>query len=241
MAWAASSTTATPASVAIRPIVPMSAVCPNRCTGRMTFVAGVIRRWTACRVDVERPRLDVGEDGPGPQPRHGAGGGEEREARQDHLVSGPDPQRHQRQQQGIAPRGAAHSMFGLAILGQVLFQFGDLRSQDESARIADPAECRQDLLLQDGVLSSQVQQRDALDRPILSIFANRGRSHARCSPELWQWPPRTAAAGGRKGGAPYLLLAGGSTADERFAPKGVHPALCVWHGISWKDASDLGR
>ena len=85
------------------------------------------------RIDVERGRVDVGEDGPGAQPGDGAGRGEEGEAGQDHLVARPDVEGHQRQQQGVAARGAAHGVLRLAILRDALFEPFDLRARARTA------------------------------------------------------------------------------------------------------------
>ena len=89
------------------------------------------RRDQRCHVfgiDIEGGGVDVGEYRLGAEPRHGAGRGEEREAGQDHLVAGRYIQGHQGQEQGVAARGAADGVLGLAIGGHELFELRDFRA-----------------------------------------------------------------------------------------------------------------
>ena len=146
----------------------------------MAFVAGVTSDGNVPRIDIERLRIDVGENRPGAKPRDRAGRGEERETRQDHLVARGDVQGHQGQQQGIAARGAADGVFRLAVDGQLFFEQRDLRPEHESAAIADPAERGHDFLAQCGVLTAQVQERNALDRTSLTSLSVVGETHRGC-------------------------------------------------------------
>ena len=115
----------------------ISAHWPNRWTGSMALVAGVISPLDGRRIDVERVRIDVGEDRPGAQPGDGAGGGEEGEAGQDHLVARPDVQGHQRQQQGVAARGTADGVPRLAVVGHALFELLDVRPEHEGPALPE--------------------------------------------------------------------------------------------------------
>jgi hypothetical protein len=56
-------------------------------------------------IEAERPVLDVGEDGPRPDPEDGVGGRDEREGRADDLVAGTDAKGEQRQLHGVGARG----------------------------------------------------------------------------------------------------------------------------------------
>ena len=107
----------------------------------------------------------------GAEPRDRAGRGEEREAGQNHLIAGGDVQGHQGQQQGVAARRAADGVLGLAVDGKLLFELRDLGAEHESAAVANPAECGHDFLSQCRVLASQVQERNALDRTILTSLS----------------------------------------------------------------------
>ena len=104
----------------------------RRVTGMMAFVAGLTagrRR----RIEVEGPPVDVGEDGPGPQPRDRAGRGEEGEAGNDHLVARPHVQGHQGQSRASLPRGAATACWVPAVGGDALFQVLHLGTEDVGA------------------------------------------------------------------------------------------------------------
>ena len=146
----------------------------------MAFVDGRDQRRNVLGIDIECLRIDVGKNRPGAKPRDRAGRGEERETRQNHLVAGGNVQGHQGQQQGVAARGAADGVFCLAIGGQLLFELRDLRPEHESAAIANPAECGEDLRFQSRVLASQVQERNALDRTILTSLSVIGETHRGC-------------------------------------------------------------
>ena len=64
----------------------------------------------ACRVQVERVRVDVGEDGRRAEQRGGLGRGDERERRADHLVARANAERHQRDLERVGPVGDAEGV-----------------------------------------------------------------------------------------------------------------------------------
>ena len=90
------------------------------------------------RVDVERVWQDVGEDRLCTEPRHRASRREERKTRNDHLVSGPHLQRHERKQQRVAARGATDRVVDAAALGDGLFQGLAGRALHKGARNRTP-------------------------------------------------------------------------------------------------------
>ena len=118
-------------------------------------------------VDVESVGLDVDKNRPGTQPRDGRGGGKERVAREEDFVARPDVQGHQRQQERVAPRSAANSVASAAISRQGLFEFLTVGAEHEPARRANPRDGGLDLLLNDGVLTAEIQKGHAAWRSLL--------------------------------------------------------------------------
>ena len=86
------------------------------------------------RIEIERLGHDIGKHRLRAEPPHGARRREEREARHDHFVARPDAQRHQRQQQRVAARGAADGMLRAAILGHRRFELRTRRAMHKRAR-----------------------------------------------------------------------------------------------------------
>ena len=64
-------------------------------------VRSVTRAATSSGIEVERGRVDVGEDGRRAAPRDRLGGRVERERRADHLVAGADPHRVEREHERV--------------------------------------------------------------------------------------------------------------------------------------------
>jgi len=60
-------------------------------------------RFHAVRPEVASGRIDIHEDRPGTEPSDGAGRGEERVGRRDHLIPRPHIERHQCHQEGVGP------------------------------------------------------------------------------------------------------------------------------------------
>lgn len=82
-------------------------------------------------IDVPGVGVDVGEDRPGPGAANGADGGEEGEGGGDDLVAGTDVEGRQGQRQGIGTGGTADAVAGAAITGDLLFQGGHLRAEND--------------------------------------------------------------------------------------------------------------
>ncbi len=81
------------ASAAIGRMRSIGAVCPNRCTGAITLVRGVIAASMAAGIDQQVLVVDVDEDGHRADARCGLGRRDERVGRHDDLVAGPDADR----------------------------------------------------------------------------------------------------------------------------------------------------
>ena len=128
-------------------------------------------RFDQRRIDVECGRIDVDEDRLAAQPRHGRGRGKKRVAGQDHFVAGPDVQRHQRQQDRVAARGAGDRVRHVAIRGDRLFQRLAIRPKHEAARCQHPPHGRGDFCGQRLILPAHVDQ---AERPRCVDRASRG-------------------------------------------------------------------
>ena len=136
IACAASSITFSPCSSAMALIASMSAHWPKRCTGMIALVFFVIAFLILAGSMLNVFGIDVHEDRLGARPRDAAGRGEERERRADHLVAGPDPQRHQAAEQRIGAAGDADGVLRAAIRGQVLLKLLNARAEDEILVVA---------------------------------------------------------------------------------------------------------
>ncbi len=141
------------------------------------------------RVDVVRDGVDVDEHGRRAEPRHAAGGREERIRAGDDLVARADAQGHHRDEQGVGARRHADGVFDVQQRGQLALEALDLGAHDEALAVADTRHDVEDLLADRPVLRLQVQQRHVHDR----LF----RSHHRL-----QAPVRAASAGTRDGMVP---------------------------------------
>jgi hypothetical protein len=85
--------------------------------------------------EVERRGVDVHKDRYPPQADHGCSSGEEGERCRDDLIAVTDADRHQSQQEGIAPRGDADSMRCAAKVRHFALKGADIRSQNEPLTI----------------------------------------------------------------------------------------------------------
>ena len=82
-------------------------------------------------VEVERVGAYVAKHRGGTRARDTAGGGEEGEARTDHLVPRADAQRHEREQDGVRTRGNAQRVPYAKILRALPLEALHLGSEDE--------------------------------------------------------------------------------------------------------------
>ena len=130
----------------------------------------LVDRWAdATGVEVERPRVDIHEDGLGPEASDGARGIEEDKGAQDHLIARADAQTHHRHQQRIgAGRHADHPLHralsravGGEPLGEGLLEPLDVSAQDVIPRGEHALEGLAKLGHQVAVLRGQVEQGDA--------------------------------------------------------------------------------
>ena len=131
----------------------MSAHWPYRWTGRIAFVFGVIAFASCLRIDVEGvPGSMSTKTGCAPTPHDRPRRGEERVRRRDDLVAGPDPERHQRDEQGVGAGGHADGVLRAAVVGDRLLERLDLRAQDEALALEEFVRRRADLVAEGGVL-----------------------------------------------------------------------------------------
>ena len=112
------------------------------------------------RIDVEGDRIDVDQHGPGTKPRDGAGGGEKRVRRRDHLIAGLDVEHHQREQHGVGARRQRDGMAHAEHRGELVLERVDLRAHDEPLAVRDARHRLENLVADRPVLGLEVEQRD---------------------------------------------------------------------------------
>ena len=118
------------------------------------------------RVDIQRHRVDIGED------RRRAGAHDrlrrrvEGERRADHLVAGADLQRVQHEHQRIRSVGDADRLRDAEVGGRLLFEGLHVRSQDERAGFEHFLEPAQNLRNQALVLRPHVNEGDRHREPV---------------------------------------------------------------------------
>ncbi len=104
--------------------------------------------------------IDVDEYRARTQPRHDPSGGEKREGRHHHLVTGADAERHQRFEQGVGARGDTHRMRNTEGVGGLALEILHLGAEDETLRFAHPVDGPSEFLAKRFVLTGQIKQRN---------------------------------------------------------------------------------
>ena len=110
-------------------------------------------------IEIERLGVDVDEHGRRAEAPDSAGGGEEGEAGQDHFVARADAERHQRQEERVAARGAADRVLDAAILGDGFLELAAGRAVNERAGAADFGHRFDDLFAEARVFARDVEHR----------------------------------------------------------------------------------
>ncbi len=118
------------------------------------------RRDRGGRIDVERVGLDVDEHRLRADPGDAAGGREERIGARDHLVAGPDVQRHQRREHRVGAGRQADGVRRVQVRFQLALEAFDLGPHDEALAVADSGHRLEQGLPQRRVLCLEVEQRD---------------------------------------------------------------------------------
>jgi hypothetical protein len=136
------------------------------------------------RIEIQRHRIDVREDGCGATPQHGLHGRVERERGADDLVAGPNPHRVQHELDRV---GAVRDSDGVrrAQVGPGLFLEGaDVRPEDEARRFEHLVDRRPDRRKERLVLRLHVYERDPHWESSVSMggpgFAESPSSATRC-------------------------------------------------------------
>ena len=94
----------------------------------------MIRALDVGRVEVQRRRVDVGEDGRRADARDRLGGRVERERGADHLVAGADPDRVEHEHDRVGAVRDADRLLDAEVLGRLALEALDLGAEDEAAR-----------------------------------------------------------------------------------------------------------
>ena len=152
MACAASSTIGIPARDAPSSIGSMSALRPNRCTGTIAFVRGVMAGDGLRRVDVEGRRIDVDEHRPRAQAGDRAGRREKRVGRRDDLVARPMSSAMSASSSASVPEETAMAWRTPSIARQLALERGDLGAHDEALAVADACDRGENLVAKRPVL-----------------------------------------------------------------------------------------
>ena len=87
------------------------------------------------RVEVQRRRVDVGEDGRRAAAGDRLGGREERERRADHLVARADPERVEHEHERVGAVRDADRLLDAEVLGRLALEALDLGAEDEAAAL----------------------------------------------------------------------------------------------------------
>ena len=107
-------------------------------------------------VEVQRSRVDVGEDRGGADSRDRLGGGVEGEGRADHLVAGADLERVEHEHDRVGSVRDPDRLLDAEGLGGLAFETLDLRAEDEASALERPLERRLQLRDQRRVLRLDV-------------------------------------------------------------------------------------
>ena len=103
----------------------------------IAFVRGVTFALDVRRVEVERHRVDVGEDRRGSDPRDRLGRREEGEGGADHLVAAPDPERVQDDHERVRSVRDADRLRDVEVLSRLPLERGDVRPEHELPVLED--------------------------------------------------------------------------------------------------------
>ncbi len=159
-AWAASSSSGRPSAASSS----SGAGRPKRWTGTIAFVRSGDQRRHGRRVEVERHRVDVGEDRRRADARDRLCGRVERERGADHLVAALDPHRLEREDERVGPVRDADRVRDTEVGGRLALEGLDLRAEDEAAGLEHLGEPLLKLGDERLVLRLDVDERDH-DRP----------------------------------------------------------------------------
>ena len=106
--------------------------------------AGHLRRHVF-GIQVQRDRIDVGEDGSRAAPRNRLGGRIEREGGADHLVAGTDLERVEREHERVGPVRDADRPRDAQVRRGLLLERLDVRTEDEHAGVEHLPDPREDV------------------------------------------------------------------------------------------------
>ena len=127
----------------------------------IAFVLGVIAARDVLGVEVERPRVDVGEDRRRAAPRDRLGGRVERERGADHLVARADLHRVEHEHERVGAVRDADRVLGTPRYAAASSSNAvDVRAEDEPARLEHVAEALLQLVEERRVLRLDVNERD---------------------------------------------------------------------------------
>jgi hypothetical protein len=118
-------------------------------------------------IEIVRLRVDVDEDGHGPEHHHGARGGHEGERRRDHLVARTHAHGLQGEEQGVGPGVEADAVTGAAERGQLRFERLHLGAQNEATAREHARGGGEQLARERRVLAHEVDLRDHWPAPTL--------------------------------------------------------------------------
>ena len=120
------------------------------------------------RIEVQRHRVDVGEDGRRLASRDRLGGRVEGEGRADHLVAATDAERVEDEHDRVGAVGDADRLGDAEVLGRLRLEGRDVRPEDELAALEHVGEGLLQLRDQRRVLRLDVDERDLHGRMSLA-------------------------------------------------------------------------
>ena len=128
----------------------------------IAFVRSRDRALDLGRIEVQRGRVDVGEDRRRAAARDRLGGREERERRADDLVAGADLERVEREHERVRAVGDADRLLDAEVLGGLALERLDLGAEDEAAAVEGAGERLLELRDEGRVLRLDVNERNRL-------------------------------------------------------------------------------
>jgi len=167
--------------------------------------------------------LDVDEHRSSAEPRHRRRGRKERIAGEQHFVAGANFAGHQRQQQGIASRCAAHGVLHLTQAREVVLELAAIGPEDEPPRFTNAVEGAGDFVPQSGSLAPHVEQRHT------NGGSRGGIVRPRCGHEPLRWFEASERAAAKAARPPAGLSCQGRSRTVGFFAPTVKTVPACWH------------
>src|SRR5436309_14664130 len=112
------------------------------------------------RTNIESLRIDIGEDGRGPNQAYCIGRGNEGEGRDDDFIAGANAAGEKPQNQGIGAGGHSYAETAAAIFCNFLLKLFDFRAENEVLPMKGSVNCSLDFFLDDLIWCFEIKDRN---------------------------------------------------------------------------------